>query len=90
VFEVRVHFPALQLGAGRYTLKFGLNAGWEHYGDEDQILAEHRCLAFAVLRPDHVQDVYWEPVSRWSDLRRLADLPAAAPSPVDLRAMTEG
>jgi len=80
LLAVEVVLPTLQLGAGRYWLKFGVNAGWEHYSDDDQLLAVHRCLAFAVLRPDHVQDVLWEPVSRWSGLQRLAGLEATAPS----------
>jgi ABC-type polysaccharide/polyol phosphate transport system ATPase subunit len=77
VLQVEVAFPALRLGAGRYWLKFGVNAGWEHFSDDDQLLAEHRVCPFAVLREDHVQDVFWEPESRWSALVRLA----AAPPP---------
>ncbi len=80
VHEIEVAFPSLQLGAGRYWLKLGVHPGWEHYSDDDQFLAEHRCVAFAVLRTDHVQDVFYEPVSRWSDLRRRADLPPDEPS----------
>jgi hypothetical protein len=77
VFAVEAAFPSLRLGAGRYWLRFGIGPGYEHYSPDDQLLSENRCLAFAVLRPDHVQDVLHEPVSRWSGLQRLA-----APQPV--------
>ena len=83
VLQVEVAFPALRLGAGRYWLKFGVNAGWEHYSDDDQLLAEQRTCPFAVLRADHVQDVFWEPESRWSALVRVAGppaVPAVAPA----------
>jgi ABC-type polysaccharide/polyol phosphate transport system ATPase subunit len=83
VFAIEVAFPSLRLGAGRYWLRFGVGPGREHYSEDDLLLSESRCLAFAVLRPDHVQDVFHEPVSRWSGLLRLSDLPAspAAPTP---------
>lgn len=78
LLELDVVFPSLRLGAGAYYLKFGVSPGNEHYSDDDLILSENRCLAFCVLRPDHVQTVFYEPHSVWSGLRRLGDLPAEA------------
>jgi ABC-type polysaccharide/polyol phosphate transport system ATPase subunit len=72
VFSIDVVFPALRLGAGGYYLKFGISPGTEHFSDDDLLLSENRCLAFAVLRSDHVQTVYYEPHSVWSPLRPLA------------------
>lgn len=68
-FAIEVVFPSVRLGAGGYYLKFGVSPGMEHYSDDDLLLSENRCLAFAVVRPDHVQDVIYEPHSVWSALR---------------------
>ncbi|RKY21769.1 MAG: hypothetical protein DRQ55_03230 [Planctomycetota bacterium] len=80
LLSVDVVFPSLRLGAGRYTLKFGVSPGVEHYSDDDLFVSEARCLAFSVSRPDHVQTVFYEPHSLWSAPTLLGDLPAAAES----------
>jgi len=77
-FAVDVAFPSLRLGAGRYTLRFGVAPGREHFSPDDLLLSEDRCLAFSVLRPDHVQTVHYEPHSTWSPLRRAFATTAAA------------
>jgi len=71
-FSIDVVFPALRLGSGGYYLKFGISPGVEHYSDDDLLLSENRCLAFSILRSDHVQTVTYEPHSVWSPMRRLA------------------
>ena len=76
VFTVDVVFPSLHLGAAGYYLKFGVSPGKEHYSDDDLFVSENRCLAFSVVRPDHVQTVYYEPHSVWSPLQRVGELPA--------------
>lgn len=90
VFSIDVVFPSLRLGAGAYYLKFGVSPGSEHFSDDDLLLSENRCLAFVVLRPDHVQTVVYEPHSVWSPLKQLAAAqrsarseaaPSAAPQP---------
>ncbi len=75
--SIEVAFPSLQLGAGRYWLKLGVSPGYEHFGNDDLLCSESRCLAFAVTCADHVQDVLHEPASRWSGLSRIAPLPVA-------------
>jgi len=73
-FSIDVVFPSLRLGAGAYYLKFGISPGTEHFSDDDLLLSENRCLAFVVLRPDHVQTVVYEPHSVWSPLKRMKSL----------------
>ena len=79
VFSIDVVFPSLRLGAGAYYLKFGISPGTEHFSDDDLLLSENRCLAFVVLRPDHVQTVVYEPHSVWSPLKRMTVSPISAP-----------
>jgi ABC-type polysaccharide/polyol phosphate transport system ATPase subunit len=81
VFEVDVVFPTMRLGAGRYTLKFGVSPGMEHFSDDDLLLSENRCLALVVTRPDHVQTVFYEPHSVWSPLRKVGEVSAATARP---------
>jgi len=78
LLSVDVVFPALRLGAGRYWLKFGVAPGPEHYSDDDLLLSEARCLAFQVIRSDHVQTVHYEPHSVWTPPRYLGVAPALA------------
>lgn len=83
VWTIDVVFPSLRLGTGGYFLKFGISAGREHYSDDDLLMSENRCLAFHVARPDHVQQVNFEPHSVWTGLTHVGEVspepPAAEP-----------
>ncbi len=81
VWSLEVALPAQRLGAGHYWLKLGVHPGWEHFSDDDQFCAEMRCLAFSIIREDHVQDVYYEPTSRWETPVLLRPLDPVVPAP---------
>jgi len=88
LLEVEAIVPSLRLGAGQYFVKFGVATGFEHFSDDDLLCCEWRCLSWSMVRPDTVKQVLYDPISRWTPMRRIGgvdalevpDAAAAAPT----------
>ncbi|WP_421902057.1 ABC transporter ATP-binding protein [Maridesulfovibrio sp.] len=58
--------PAMMLGAGMYTLAFGMSDITRINHNDEKLIYERPCLYMSVTREDFIQNVSYEPAVTWS------------------------
>lgn len=58
--------PSLGLGAGNYTVAFGMSDITRINHDDEKLIYERPCMYLSVVRQDFIQNVSYEPAVSWT------------------------